>query len=275
MATLYVTDLDGTLLLPDGTLGRRTLEVVNAFIASGGLLTYATGRSFHSANPILEGLKLHLPAITYAGAIIVDPIHGVAETAETIPVSAIEALLELFAEHELQPVLFSFQNGKDRVSWLDGTLSPGLELFLSRRRNDPRFMPVQSWKEVNLHTVFYISVIAQTDHLTFFRESLGESITDSCLTSFFQDNGAPGYHWLEFTSVLATKAHAAAKVQNLTGADSLVCFGDSQNDLSIFSVADEAYAVANSDPTLKSKATGIIGSNSDEAVAAWFVSKFF
>ena len=275
MATLYVTDLDGTLLLPNGTLGRRTLEVVNSFIASGGLLTYATGRSFHSANPILEGLKLHLPAITYAGAMIVDPIHGIAETTETIPAAALDSLLELFAEYELQPILFSTQDGKDRVSWKDGTLTPGLELFLSRRRNDPRFMPVQSWKEINLRTVFYISVIDQTELLSFLRENIGESIADSCRTTFFADNGAPGYHWLEFASVLATKARAAEKVQNLTGADALVCFGDSQNDLSIFSVADQAYAVANSDPELKSKATQIIGSNSDEAVAAWFVSKFF
>lgn len=48
MGTLYVTDLDGTLLRPDGSLGRRTLTVVNAFIASGGLITDATARSFHS-----------------------------------------------------------------------------------------------------------------------------------------------------------------------------------------------------------------------------------
>ena len=68
MGTLYVTDLDRTLLQPEGSLGQRTLTVVNAFIASGGLITYATARSFHSANRILAGLDLHLPAITYAGS---------------------------------------------------------------------------------------------------------------------------------------------------------------------------------------------------------------
>jgi hydroxymethylpyrimidine pyrophosphatase-like HAD family hydrolase len=70
MRTLYVTDLDGTLLLPDGSLGRRTRVVVNTFIASGGLITYATGRSFHSANRIMTDLNLHLPVITYAGAML-------------------------------------------------------------------------------------------------------------------------------------------------------------------------------------------------------------
>lgn len=275
MGTLYVTDLDGTLLLPDGTLGRQTLEVVNTFIASGGLLTYATGRSFHSANPLLAGLNLHLPVITYAGAMIVDPVHGVTETAEMIPFSVIESLLDMFAEYDLQPILFLIQDGKDRVCWIEGPLSTGMGFFLGRRVGDPRFMPIQSWKEINLHTVFYISVIARADELVDLSENLGEHIKNACRTVFFADLYASGYHWLEFMSVLATKAHAAEKVQSLIGAETLICFGDSQNDLSIFSVADEAYAVANSAAEIKSRATAVIGSNSDEAVAAWFVSKFF
>ncbi|WP_306208610.1 HAD family hydrolase [Actinoplanes sp. RD1] len=46
---LLVSDLDGTLLRPDGTLSAGTIETLNEYIAAGGWFTYATARSYHSA----------------------------------------------------------------------------------------------------------------------------------------------------------------------------------------------------------------------------------
>jgi 5-amino-6-(5-phospho-D-ribitylamino)uracil phosphatase len=39
---LLVSDLDGTLLRPDGTLSDLTSRVINSYVAEGGLFTYAT-----------------------------------------------------------------------------------------------------------------------------------------------------------------------------------------------------------------------------------------
>ena len=82
---LFVSDLDGTLLRPDGTLGDRTIRVVNDLIAAGGLFTYATARSFTSASRVTAGLNLELPVITYAGAVIVDPRSGRPREAAMLP----------------------------------------------------------------------------------------------------------------------------------------------------------------------------------------------
>ena len=46
-------------------------------------------------------------------------------------------------------------------------------------------------------------------------------------------------------------------------------FGDSLNDISMFQIADEAYAVANAEVSLKAIATGIIGDNNSDSVAKW------
>lgn len=275
MRTLYVTDLDGTLLLPDGSLGRRTLAVVNAFIASGGLITYATGRSFHSANRTMTDLNLHLPVITYAGAMLVDPVSGVAEAAVMIPAPVIETLLGALAENGLQPVLFLIQEGRDRVCWIEGDLSAGIEFFLGKRLGDPRHMPLRNWEEIDSNSVFYISVIAGADELAELNKSLKKEVHDACHIVFVEDIYTPGFHWLEFTSAVGTKAHAAEKVRTLAGADSLVCFGDSFNDLPLFAIADQSYAVANSVDEVKLRATAVIGSNTDEGVATWLEAQFF
>lgn len=275
MRTLHVTDLDGTLLLPDGSLGRRTLAVVNAFIASGGLITYATGRSFLSAKRALTGLNLHLPVITYAGAILVDPISGVAETAAMIPSSVVETLLTAFADCGLQPVLFSSQDGKDQVNWIEENLSEGVEFFLKKRPDDPRYLPLQNWKGVDTNAVFYIFVVAGGSELSEFNNNLGAEIRDACHIVFVEDLYTPGYHWLEFTSAFGTKGCGAERIRTALQADSLVCFGDSHNDLSLFSIADQSYAMANSVAEVKSQATAVIGSNTDEGVATWLEAKFF
>ena len=47
--TLYVTDLDGTLMRYDKTVSDYTIDTLNSLIDQGMLITYATARSFHSA----------------------------------------------------------------------------------------------------------------------------------------------------------------------------------------------------------------------------------
>ena len=274
MRTLYVTDLDGTLLLPDGSLGERTRTVVNAFIASGGLITYATARSFHSANRAMTDLNLHLPVITYAGAMLVDPVSGVADAAAMIPAPVIKTLLGALAEKGLQPVLFLIHEGRDRLCWIEGDLSAGIIFFLGKRFDDPRNMPLRNWEEIDSKSVFYISVIAGAQELSELKESLNEEIRDACHIVFAEDIYTPGFHWLEFTSARGTKAHAAEKIRTLAGADSLVCFGDSFNDLPLFAIADQSYAVANSVAEVKLRATAVIGSNTDEGVATWLAAQF-
>ena len=49
----------------------------------------------------------------------------------------------------------------------------------------------------------------------------------------------------------------------------IFCFGDGKNDISIFNVADEGYAVANAEPELIEIATAVIGGNNEDGVARW------
>ena len=55
------------------------------------------------------------------------------------------------------------------------------------------------------------------------------------------------------------------------GCDRLIVFGDGKNDIDMFQLADESYAVANAAPELKAVATGVIGSNDEDAVAKWLL----
>ena len=71
MTTLYLSDLDGTLLGPNERLSPKTSDVVTRFVRSGGLFSFATARSLITAQRVTAGLPLELPAIVYNGVFIV------------------------------------------------------------------------------------------------------------------------------------------------------------------------------------------------------------
>ena len=51
--------------------------------------------------------------------------------------------------------------------------------------------------------------------------------------------------------------------------DKIVAFGDGINDVEMFKLSDECYAVKNAVEGLKDIATAVIDSNLDDAVAQW------
>jgi len=78
-----------------------------------------------------------------------------------------------------------------------------------------------------------------------------------------------GEPWLEILPTNTSKAHAIRQLKEKLGYDKLVVFGDGKNDMEMFELADEAYAVANAVPELKAIATAVIGGNNEDGVAKW------
>ena len=61
-------------------------------------------------------------------------------------------------------------------------------------------------------------------------------------------------------------------LKELYGFERVVVFGDEKNDLSMFAVSDESYAVANANEEVKQMASGVIGSNTCDGVAEFLRS---
>ena len=76
MKTLYISDLDGTLLNKEASLSEFTKETLNQLIQDGMLFTYATARSSISASTVTQGLNIKLPVIVYNGTFIKDISNG-------------------------------------------------------------------------------------------------------------------------------------------------------------------------------------------------------
>ena len=75
--------------------------------------------------------------------------------------------------------------------------------------------------------------------------------------------------WLEIMPLEASKSNAIKQLQALLGCEKIIVFGDGKNDIDMFQIADESYAVANAHEDLKKYATEVILSNDEDGVAKW------
>ena len=80
--------------------------------------------------------------------------------------------------------------------------------------------------------------------------------------------------WIDIHHVEATKGGAIDILREQLGLSRVICFGDSENDLSMFARADEAYAPVNATSEVKAAATEVIGHHDEDGIARFLRRRF-
>lgn len=267
--TLYVSDLDRTLLAPDGSLSATSSRLLNMAIDAGALFTYATARSFLSSRRATRPLRLNLPVLTYGGTVTAHPDTGQPTDLRRLGESIVGSVLtQCDSGDTAEPILYTFEDGHDWVRWRPERVTVGVRAYLDARHGDPRLRAITADDPLDPASVFYIAILAQNPELTALREALRPAL-GSAAHFLSVDPGTPGLDWLEIHHEDGTKARAIQRLMSELDTDRLVVFGDNHNDLSMFAIADESYAVSNAIPAIRGAATAIVDSNENDAVARW------
>ncbi|MBO4650998.1 MAG: HAD family hydrolase [Clostridiales bacterium] len=262
--TLYVSDLDGTLMRNDETLSKETIRIINELVEKGLPFTYATARSVESARPIAGGLNLKLPVVTRNGAVLADNSTGEHIKKSVFSDEEVSLLKELLTDIPYCGYVSCFIEKEMIRTTMEGKHSVGLQSYLDYYKDDPTMKYMDSYDEMFCGLPGYVTCIGEKEEI--------EPIYDRVRAydrweALFQRDTYRDEYWLEICPKNCTKAKSLLKLKEDYGFDRLVVFGDSLNDISMFKIADEAYAVSNARDELKKLATGIIGCNEDDAVA--------
>ena len=265
---LFVSDLDGTLMRSDLTISDFTVKTINRLVEQGISFTYATARSIVSARTITSDLKLNLPVITRNGAVLADNnTGGILEKALfTIDeVSLLKSMLQELPKAGFVSCYF----GDDMIkTFADTNHTVGLQGYLDYYKDDPATVIVPDLSGMFRGEPGYVTMIGEKEEIEPVYKRASEYKGWECI---FQKDIYRDEYWLEICPQNCTKAKSILKLKEEYGFDRLVVFGDSVNDLPMFKIADESYAVSNAIVELKAQATKVIGSNEEDAVAKFLM----
>ncbi len=267
---LYVTDLDGTLLTQQDSISPFSVQTINGLVEKGMLFTYATARSLVSASKVTKGLSTNIPIIAYNGAFIFQPSTGEILSKEEFTEEERSRVKEVINQHQISPLVYSFIDGVEKVSWIPQNENEGIRRYLNMRQGDKRLRVVADTEALYEGDMFYFTCIGEKDELQPIYDIFSNDGRYRCTMQ--QELYRPEY-WCEIMPALATKANAIRKLKEMWGCTKVISFGDAINDIPMFEISDECYAVANAVDELKAVATGIIGSNEDDGVAKWLINR--
>lgn len=269
MRTLYISDLDGTLLRSNETLSEFTINTLNEMTEKGMLFSYATARSVVTAKKVTRGLYAHIPLIVYNGTFIIDSASGKILHANYFKKDIIQ-VYEKLLENEIYPIVYAYIDGVEKFSFIPEKCTPGMKQFIKSRSGDRRLNIVKTKEELVKGNIFYITCIDEPEKLEPFYRLYADQYH-----IIYDKDIYTGNQWLEIMPKEASKANAAKQLKEMLNCGRIVVFGDGKNDIDMFQIADEAYAVENADAELKKSATGIIDGNNKDGVARWLRANIF
>lgn len=264
MKTLFVSDLDGTLLQNNSKISEKSCQIINRLMNRGIFFSYATARGLATARKVTEGLHCNMPVITKNGVIIARPDTGEVVSKNLFLKEEAEEIYDILCDGKIDPIVFSYQDGVEKFSYNRDTKSEGIQWFVSEHRQDERDHPLTGNDRILEGEIFYFACIGTRELL----EETYQKMRDRYQCVFSKDT----YNhrmWLEIMPKCATKASAILQLKEMMKFDYIIAFGDGVNDIPMFKIADECYAVKNGDARLKELATGIIETNQSDGVANW------
>jgi len=270
--TLYVSDLDGTLLTNLALLSDFSKQMLQQLLQEGLLFTVASARSVVSMQVMLEGLPLPLPVVEFNGAFITDLATGHHAIVNAIEPSIIEDLYLLIQRFSCVPIISTF-NGLEDCLYYKDIINAGMHWYVENRRSsqDRRLRTIANLTDSFQEQVVCVTIIHQATLLSELELAIQETYGDRVETQFYENRYAPGWYWLTVHDQKATKAKAIQKLREFYGFEDheLVVFGDHNNDISLFQIANRAIAVENATPELKGYATELIASNEEDSVVKY------
>ena len=249
---LVASDLDGTLLAPDGTLSAPTRRVLAALDEAGVPVVMVTARPLRWMGELWPAVGAHGLAVVSNGALTwdvarhepldtrpFDPAAGrrvvervlAAVPSAGIGVERVSGLTcdEVYCEHEDPPVGLVVADRDDL--WDE----PGLKLLVQDTSADPATL----------------------------REAVTQAVGEDAVATWT----LPGL--VEISAPGVTKGAALETVARRLGVDAadVAAFGDMPNDVPMLRWAGRGYAVAGAHEDVRAAADGVVGASEDDGVA--------
>ncbi len=261
---LVASDIDGTLIRGDGTLSRRTIDVLDRLADKGVPTVLVTGRPVRWLRQLYDQLEKPLPAVCANGAVVYDPATD--EILRAAPL-ATELLIDVARQlrESIPDISLAVEVEDGRSFWHE-------ESWPLHWDDVERAVRVISTPE-ELTSAPAVKLLARSanhgpdDFLALVSRTLGTVVETTHSSSSAL---------VEISAAGVTKAAGLAwfcERDGLTAAD-VVAFGDMPNDLPLLAWAGRSVAMGNAHPALREVADEVTLTNDEDGVAAYLERLF-
>ena len=272
---LIFFDLDGTLLNKSSQISSFTKETLALLGEKDIAFTVATGRTMHSAQFVLEGQSFLLPHIYNNGVAIWDPSGNALTLENLLAPSEVNLIIEHAVKNNITPFINTVNMDSPNHEHVIYHSTPKyqverdlIEKYFSRAK--AKLDTIESLP-ATAH-ITNISMIGDAALVYDMYQQL--NMHDELIAYSGPAIEGDEYRWMDVHHKLASKGSAVELLRNQLGASNVICFGDSDNDLSMFELADEAYAPSNAKPYIKDAATSVIGHHDEDGIARFLRERF-
>ncbi|WP_405240801.1 HAD hydrolase family protein [Lentisalinibacter orientalis] len=269
---LIVFDLDGTLLNRASIISDFTSETLKLLADRDIAYTVATGRTLHGARAVLHGHSFRLPQIYKNGVVIWHPDTRRLLSVATLTPADLEHVTSASREQGLTPFVFALGEGDESAVYHPPARTRAEREVVAQVRVEPQ-LTVRGLDELPSDAIVtHVNAIGDANAVA----AVIASIEDERHLVGYSGVALEGeqWSWLDIHHSHASKGGAVQTLKDLLGLERVICFGDSDNDLSMFEAADECYAPANANERIKSVATTVIGHHDDEGIARFLRERF-
>lgn len=261
--TLWISDLDGTLLNKERKISDYTKNVLNEATSKGLQFSIATARTPATVVDLLEGVHISAPIVVMNGAAIYNMETNTYEKVNYLGAEMTEIIQKVLKEKNKSCFTYCIED--DHLFAYHGELKLKQErAFYDGRQNNPR----KTFKQeavLRKDSVIYFIMMGQKEEI----ESIYNTLKGykEINQAYYEDIYEEGIYYLEIFSHTVSKAKGIETLKQKYGYEKVICFGDNYNDVEMFEQADEGYAVENAVEKIKELSTGVIGHHDDAGVA--------
>lgn len=274
--TLFVSDLDGTLLNANSKLSTTTVALLNEAIERGAMFSIATARTPSTVDGIMQDVHTRLPFIVMTGSAMWDPSTQRYSDVVHIAPDTAHKVMEQFKSHGLPTFIYALSQEVIDIYHFK-PLTQTEKVFISQR-DDIRYKRFHIPEDgtsilpdpLSDVVLFYSMQPSRRTEATY----LDIRNIEGTNPIYYHDNYGPDMGILEVFSSNASKANALRKLKEQTEAERVVVFGDNINDIPMMREADVAVAVENAVAEVKEIANIIIGANTTDSVARFILDAF-
>lgn len=269
--TLYVSDMDGTLLNNGSFVSDLSAHIISELTAEGALITVATARTPATVVPLMAACETSLPYIVMTGAATFSRQTMTYGNLHTMTAQDASNALVMFTRSGLRPFVYSFDSNGILNVWHDREMNRiEREFYEARNHSELKHFTFEKRDEEREVALMFASGPTDLAREAAERFSADGRFSVSCYPDIFNH----GISLIEVFAAGVSKAAAILDMARRHGCGRIVAFGDNKNDIPMFEVADVAVAVSNANQTVLEMADIVIGPNYDDSVAKFIANDF-